>query len=571
MLTGIPDNWSATLAFGSRSEAPKGAWKNYSFDLPKLIDGLTTHGVGEKDGKCFLQGSCVEGNRNAKAMDRLYIVGIDVDNGTPSAELDRLVKDRGLFCIRYSTHSSGASVSEIRHDDLVTYQRANPGSGAREYLINKRGYLPAVLDGCEEAAPAMTGNGKVVRVTHKPMDKNRLVFVLAKPWDVDSYPTQTEALAAWKRAYIAFADWLGLVVDESCTDVSRLFYMPRHADGAPYEAVVHPGKAIDIFALVSSAGSDNPFLDAAEAMGAKDATDSSAMMQNLRRWAASGYADTFMIADALEARSPDVMRPEKDRGDIRHIECPFQDEHSDPSAYGGTFVINAGESSTNGFVVGCHHNACAGRDRLDFLSGMISRGWLTTEDLCAPEFHLEVEEGEPRSTHGELFLGEGAGDGKATKATKAKAEGRSVWIDEDSTFVMDAIIEEVKRINQTPMVFSYGGKPSRVITDDTGSAALVRMDLDRMRNLLMRNGVKFLKKKGQDDCKEVPAPADLVNMYLALEREETELPILKGVVGAPAFLAGGVLHDKPGYDSRSMMLYHPPQGFKALPVPVKPT
>ncbi len=374
----IAADWSATLAFGTKRDMPKGGWKNTKIDLPMLIDGLTTHVVGPKDGRCFLQGACVEGTRTAKAMEHLFIVGIDVDNGLSSAELDRIVKDRGVFCIRYTTHSSGKDETEIRRDDLTKFQRENPGAGVREYLLTKRRYLPKVVEGAEEVGERMTASGMIVRVKHAPMEKNRLVFVLAKPWSVADYPTQPEALATWKRAYLAFTAWLGVDADEACTDVSRLFYTARHADGAPFEAVVHQGKAVDIFALPgvvhAASAAANPFLDGASDNGAKMAGNADELMRKLRRWAAVGYAESFLIADALEARSPDVLHPEKDRGDVRHIECPFQDEHTDPSAFGGTFVINAGVSNKGGFVIKCMHNACADRDRLDFLAEMINRG-----------------------------------------------------------------------------------------------------------------------------------------------------------------------------------------------------
>ncbi|WP_146214617.1 hypothetical protein [Azospirillum thermophilum] len=343
-------------------------------------------------------------------MERLFIVGIDVDNGMASKELDRIVRERGVFCIRYTTHSSGREVTEVSRDDLNRFLRESPEADVRDYLTTKKRFIPAIAETAEVIEEKQTGSGIVTRIKHAPMPKNRLVFILAQPWSVADYPTQAEALAAWRRSYLAFAAWLGIQVDEACTDVSRLYFTPRHSDGAPYEAVVHEGKAVDIFALPSvktdASATSNPFLAAASAMGAKVEGSADDLMRKLKRWAATGYADTFLIADALEARSPDVLHPEKDRGDVHHIECPFQDEHTDPSAFGGSFVINAGESHKGGFVIGCQHNACTGRDRLDFLAEMIKRDWLTTEDLCADEFQIEVGGAEGRPTHGELFLGE---------------------------------------------------------------------------------------------------------------------------------------------------------------------
>ena len=40
-------------------------------------------------------------------------------------------------------------------------------------------------------------------------------------------------IAEWKRRYLAVADNLGLVVDQSCTDPARLMYLPSHPPETP--------------------------------------------------------------------------------------------------------------------------------------------------------------------------------------------------------------------------------------------------------------------------------------------------------------------------------------------------
>lgn len=331
-------------------------------------------------------------------MEELFIVGIDVDNGMPSTEIDQIIQDRGLFCIRYTTHSHGKSYTEVKKDEFVKWERQFPGSTIAQYLVAKRHYLPEVADTARIAAENMTSNGLVYRVEHAQMDKNRLVFILAQPWNVRDYDTQEEALREWKSAYTAFAAWLGIQIDESCTDTARLFYSPRYESGSPYEAVVHRGKAVDIFALAAQTprtnATSNPFLTAASKMGARD--EMTETMRKLRAWAGQGNADRFLIHDALLEHADHILRPEMDKEDKHHIECPFEDEHTN---YGGsgTFIMNAGDTRGGGFVVKCMHASCADRDRLDFLEGMVNKGWLPLTAIKDEQYLIAVVEEEDSS------------------------------------------------------------------------------------------------------------------------------------------------------------------------------
>ena len=174
----IPDDWFGNIAFGNSAKITQ--WTNKEVDLAALITGLTDHRVGTKDGPAILQGSTKDGYRKAASMARLDIIALDVDDGTPGSELDARIVARGLHGVRYSTHS----------------------------------HTPA-----------------------KP--KNRLVFILARPWIASNYTDHAAAARAWKQAYEAFAVWLGVSFDPACTDPSRLFYLPRHAEGAEFEVQIH--------------------------------------------------------------------------------------------------------------------------------------------------------------------------------------------------------------------------------------------------------------------------------------------------------------------------------------------
>lgn len=274
-------------------------------------------------------------------MVSAHIIGVDIDNGTPLDEVRALVQAKGLKAALYTTHSHGRDTTTTAADDWARFRRDNPNATAADYLITKKRYRPEVCIGATVSDPTMTRDGMMVTFTHAPMDKCRVVFPLAKPWRVTDYEVQDEAIKAWSRAYGAFCDWLGVAWDRSCTDISRLFYLPRHAEGAPFHAELIEGEAVDIFAIqpATETPQGNAFTSAAVSMGAGSGKPGDV----LRRWAAT-HADRFMIHDALLTNAPDVLRSEHDSGDIHHIECPFEHEHTTPGG-SGTFVINAGESA----------------------------------------------------------------------------------------------------------------------------------------------------------------------------------------------------------------------------------
>jgi hypothetical protein len=109
------------------------------------------------------------------------------------------------------------------------------------------------------------------------------------------------------------------------------------------------------------------------------------------------YAKKFevqtMLEDASSAATSSASRGRGKPG--THVECPFEAEHTNLGG-GGTYVVNAGDNYDEGFDGGftfhCVHNACAGRDRLDFLKELIDEEIISEADLTAKEYLLELEE-----------------------------------------------------------------------------------------------------------------------------------------------------------------------------------
>jgi hypothetical protein len=106
---------------------------------------------------------------------------------------------------------------------------------------------------------------------------------------------------------------------------------------------------------------------------------------NLTTWASSSAAH-FQIVDALKERRPDILLGKVADGTKHHIRCPNEEAHTQAGADHATFLVNASESTSSGFVIHCRHAHCTDRDRLLFLKQMIEQQWLTIGDLQSPVF-----------------------------------------------------------------------------------------------------------------------------------------------------------------------------------------
>ena len=98
---------------------------------------------------------------------------------------------------------------------------------------------------------------------------------------------------------------------------------------------------------------------------------------NLKAWIAQ-YGSTYEVETALRSHpeNEEIFRQERSEGGV-HIECPFEDEHSEPGGT-GTFVTNASDNGDRGIGVHCCHNSrLANRgtgqrvDRLIFITRML--------------------------------------------------------------------------------------------------------------------------------------------------------------------------------------------------------
>lgn len=229
-------------------------------------------------------------------------------------------------------------------------------------------------------------DGMKILVDTPPLDKFRLIFPLAepvKPMELGS--TDAESLEMWENAVTGLArNTLGVHFDTSCTDPSRLFYTARHPKGAEdwYCAVVrgYPLRFEDIEPMRKSSYTSkrdvNAFLEAAGDDGRDDLppmalTPSGA---SLNEWHRSAK-ERFLLADLMEDMCSDKIR--RSGGEAQgtvHTECPFEHEHSSEGGT-ATMAVNALDSESGYWTWFCHHDACQGRHKLEFLEEALAQDW----------------------------------------------------------------------------------------------------------------------------------------------------------------------------------------------------
>ena len=375
-------------------KTPPGNWRNKKMTVGNLFGILTKHKVGKKEGNSFLQGHAIDGKRTSNAMRQLDILGIDLDTGQQIDAMRAKIEELGYFAIIYTTHSHLKPVTPINRDMLVNYFDNETNltvEHACAYLRNEKRYQPDILEGAEILDPAKhTGDGMMVIVKHKPMPKFRVVLVLEKPFVFGARGgLLQDGIKEWKERYRGASQMLGAFYDRACVDPARLFFSPRHAEGAEWYRAVIVGKALNIEDCprvtaedVRKAGLDPFARDAEETLGKGKGKEYKTAY--LKKFFAK-YAKAFDIETFLMDKDPDGDRGPRSSGVGRTHRCPNDDAHSsnpgDPEDK-GFFCVNATESETGSAVAHCSHDTCAPLDRMDFVDMICERVGITdAEDL----------------------------------------------------------------------------------------------------------------------------------------------------------------------------------------------
>lgn len=384
-------------------------------DLAKL---LTTHTVGQKDGTCIVPALLRGSSRKKEDADTISIAMLDSDTGVALAELADAVRRWGWAGAIHSTHSHMTTTTRVRYSNWRKYQKDHPEADAASFLTDDKQYLPHIAAGASVGSVVTEKDGEFVYFSHQPCPKFRVVVPLLHPWRATDYPSQNAANEAWKERIEALAHALGLQHDQSCTDTSRLFYLPRRpANSAPPESVIIAGSPCDLFALPPTKTNGNGANGKAphsifgtQAPSVEFVNPDTGEVTDLKLWAAE-YGQRFLIADALRTRQPSVLTGLIADNVKAHIHCPNEAQHTNAGTDAATFVVNAGQSDTGSFVIHCRHNHCTGMDRLHMVKLMLEQDWLSIADLTDSAFLQD-------STNGEDKGGQSKTENKEAKTNK---------------------------------------------------------------------------------------------------------------------------------------------------------
>lgn len=389
------------LTFGSGKETKK--WpKANEINLQGLHDICQSRAhASNKDGMCFIPGELVGDKRTKAAVKSISVLVYDVDSGQPVEEVREKINEAGVTAFIYSSFSHLTTKTLVHTGQYHDWakksgesQNATPESMLAFLSETKyKRFLsknPVYDNSLENADKAIIQNdaGMFYVVTHDPIEKYRVVIPLKDPIVLlELSPVMKLADPAYVSIYHGIGQTLGIEYDHACSDISRLYYLPRSPEGVPFFA-----EALNSDDLENANLLDWKVYPRVKPVKGKDkaqrsksdfiVSDRTGKPINVMVWERDNY--DFDIETILTHSLPDEMvRSPRAKGGF-HIECPFEHNHTNPGGE-GTFCANG--DGDNSWTIFCTHNSCrsAGHTKLDFLSEFIKQGHVTAEDLGIAE------------------------------------------------------------------------------------------------------------------------------------------------------------------------------------------
>jgi len=383
-------------------------WGNHPIALRALADWVSKLHVGEKGtGEAWAPATFGGKQRLANMVQGVDLAVFDSDAGHTLADLKAAFLRVGWYARIIPSSSWGTTETEASadHYDAWVKEQASAGrSGAdlpERYLVEVLHKTPAVAKGATEISrpfrPVPRKDGgktlkSLIRFRHGPCEKYRIICVLSQRYDLST----KEARRAWKKHYDAMLDQVELPLDRSTGSPERLFYLSYLSPDRIAQARLHQDEVLGGYIDVSLLPEPKP-RERTRRVGrvgtgrvhdqdGGDTGDGFVWIDrdtgeeiNLRALAAKGVFQHLELADVLQENGwPQDERGEQDGK--HHIECPFAHEHTDQND-GGTFCWNASDYARTGMTdlqpgagINCRHNACDGRDRLEYILELLDKG-----------------------------------------------------------------------------------------------------------------------------------------------------------------------------------------------------
>jgi len=462
-----------TVALGPNRESKQ--WKPMSMPAGAFIARLCQHQVGRKDGPAFVLGDMVPGQRFKNRVKSLYGVGLDIDTGTPSSTVDTALAALQVQAVRYTTHSHLKTHTDFNKDRVIKWSEGREINDdlIREFLTTVEQWDADIVASAEYLGTDHTEKGIVCQVSHNPMPKHRVVLLFKEPFVIENEgKTQKEAMDKWAKVPEALARLLNVPFDTSCTDPSRLFYFPRHADGKPFEISVFGGPYFDWRTLEL----DDPMERLAATLDKGKSKSKTKEGKELGRWSLK-RAHGFQIADVIEANAPDRIRHNTGHG--LEIECPFDESHSnagDPEDR-ACLVVNAGEGPSEWFTISCRHETCRDKTNLDMLGKMIADGWFEKDVLEDEQFNAILEEDQKPEVAVQIEKQDEAKKDYITAIEALEGDSSEETVQHAITLLLDAKLGTLEQVKAEKLLKKVLGVNSTDV-----QKLLKRARTDRMRD-----------------------------------------------------------------------------------------
>jgi len=642
LLDEVPVTLMAGHLYGERDRrnTQDGAWKATTMTWRQWLVadkfGLTNHPEAKtKEGAALVFAEALDGARKDSAIKTMFSIGLDIDSGAALDDVIEKLVELKLFAIVYTSFSHGKTVIELKHDDVIRKLKLSETPNrtqVQEYLRNhhKDRYDAAFIDGIKLIDPRkQTADGLRIVVETPALDKFRVIIPLAEPVELsDLAPTVSQWKTVWENAVCGVAvNMLGVNFDASSCDVNRLFFTPRHPVGnEDWYACVVQGKPLSFSEIepyskasyVKNRDDSDPFAAGTDRSGQEERTTFlSPSGKHLNKWH-SKYKERFLITDVIESFCDDKITVSgNEKVGTVHFECPFEHEHSKTGGT-GTMSMNPLENEHGVWTIFCRHDACNGRNKLEFLQEILAQGWFEESVLEDDQWLLPSNEDD-----GEVIEGPGADDPLLIAATFGDMNDAEIqahlnrWAKNGADITMQAAITEVivkntklgkrevnalwkkarkaKRRNKggvlhtgagfdqlvsetknainvanedAPFLFNYLEQPAEIRVRPDGTVNVKALTYDGLSEVISRH-VKYEKTAG-DETVSAPPPPDVVKNIHHQHLDEYSLP-LRRIAFAPFFDMNGNLVSEPGYHAESQTYLVLPHGFEVPRVSAKPT
>jgi hypothetical protein len=600
--------------------------------------GLSRHPVAKsKEGDSLVFAASIGGARKDSAIKTMASIGLDIDSGAALDEVLDKLEELELFAIVYTSFSHGKDVMELKHDDVVRKLKLKDSPNrtqVQEYLRNhhKDRYDADFINEIEVIdARKQTQDGLRIVLKTKPLDKFRVIIPLAKPVELsDLAPTVSQWKDVWADAVCGVAvNMLGVNFDATSCDVNRLFFTPRHPkDAEDWYCCIVQGEPLSFDKIepysknsyVKNRDDNDPFAAGTETGPGEAEIEifHAPSGKHLNKWH-SAYKERFLITDVIETYCDDKIRKAGgEKVGTVHCECPFEHEHSTTGGT-ATMCMNPLENENGYWTMFCRHDACQGRNKLEFIKEMLEQGWFEEDVLEDDQFCLPAEDDVPADeipTEEEtaedpvtalvskfdenaedaaivkflkkrLKIGDSAtkqrditvalaGATKLPKPTimgfwrQAKTELRSGG-DDDEGVGSDPIVDEwdfkekvqyaVTRIQDVnrkkPFMFQYMESVARIEENSDSIPRITILNKDQFMTEV-NEVTNWIKVKTKGDAiveQKVSMPAD-IGLHLYGGRTSA-YPKLRGLIKTPVFTADGDLITVKGYHPESGLYYQP--------------